>query len=427
MPDYDLIVRGAKGFPFIGVAGGKFAALEGEGTATVEVDAEGLTIFPGIIDAHVHFNEPGRSDWEGLETGSRAAAAGGVTTFFDMPLNSNPPTVTAAAFREKAALAAEKSVVDFGLWGGLVPGHLDDMEALRECGVIGLKAFMSGSGIAEFPSADLTTLRTGMKKAAKLGVLVAVHAEFDHLNTNNGRTIREYLASRPAASEVAAIAAACEIAGETGCALHIVHVSSAEGVATVAEAASMGVDVTCETCPHYLFFTDDDVERLGAVAKCAPPIRSASERDALLDCVMNGEIQTIGSDHSPAPPDMKQDADFFKVWGGISGVQHLLPVLLELGVPHSVIARLTAGNVAKRFGFATRKGRLQIGLDADFALVDLGKPEAVTKESLAYRHRQSPYVGRTFGASVVRTVLRGRTVWEREKGYSDVRGELLRP
>lgn len=425
MPDFDLILRNAGDYPFVGIADGKFAALAGDGRGTTEIDATGLTFLPGLIDAHVHFNEPGRADWEGLETGSRAAAAGGITTFFDMPLNSTPPTVTAEAFHAKAALAAEKSVVDFALWGGLVPGFIDQMESLRDCGVIGFKAFMSGSGIEEFPSADFGTLREGMKKAAALGLLVAVHAEMDAMNTNSGTTIREYLASRPVESELAAIKAACEIAGETGCALHIVHVSSAAGVAAVAEAAANGVDVTCETCPHYLFFTHEDVERLGAVAKCAPPIRSRVERDALVDCLFDGKIQTIGSDHSPAPPSMKQDANFFKVWGGISGVQHLLPVLLELGLEPEMIARLTATNVAKRFGLAKQKGRIALGLDADFVLIDRAKSETVTAESLFYRHRQSPYIGQTFNSKVVRTFLRGKTIWERSSGYLPSRGRLI--
>ncbi|MEO7932635.1 MAG: allantoinase AllB [Chthoniobacterales bacterium] len=425
MPDFDLIIRHAEGQPFVGIAEGKIAALSGNGTAASEIDAAGLLLLPGVIDAHVHFNEPGRTDWEGLETGSRAAAAGGVTTFFDMPLNSDPPTVTAEAFRAKAALAAEKSVVDFALWGGLVPGHVDDLEALRDAGAIGFKAFMSGSGIAEFPSADLRTLREGMKHAARLGVLVAVHAELDHLHRESGHTIRDYLASRPIASEVAAIRAACDIAGETGGALHIVHVSSAAGVTAVAEAAAQGVDVTCETCPHYLFLNEADVERLGAVAKCAPPIRSELERAALLQCVRDGGIQTIGSDHSPAPTSMKQDVNFFRIWGGISGVQHLLPILLELNLTPVEIVRLTSTNVANRFQLRS-KGGLEIGRDADFVLVSQ-TPETVTAESLHYRHRQSPYIGETFHATVVRTLLRGQTVWERSHGFSKGRGRLVTP
>ena len=423
MADFDVIVRNATGHPFVGIVDEKFAALDGDGTAKTECDATGLTILPGVIDSHVHFNEPGRTDWEGLATGSRAAAAGGVTTFFDMPLNSDPPTVTVEAFRQKAALAAQKSVVDFALWGGLIAGHLDDIEPLFHAGAIGFKAFMSGSGIAEFPSADLKTLRAGMQRAAPLGALVAVHAEFDDLNSNTGTSIRDYLASRPIASEVAAIRAACEIAGETSGALHIVHVSSAAGVAAVAEARAAGVNVTCETCPHYLFLDESDVERLGAVAKCAPPIRNRAERDALLACLRSGQIDTVGSDHSPAPPSMKQDANFFNVWGGISGIQHLLPILFELNLTPLEISRLTSINVANRFALRS-KGGLEIGHDADFTLIR-SQPETVTAESLFYRHQQSPYIGETFHASASQTWLRGEIAWERGRGFSDRRGRLV--
>ena len=423
MADFDVIIRNAVGFPFLGIVDGKIAALDGDGTAKAECDATGLRILPGVIDSHVHFNEPGRTEWEGLATGSRAAAAGGVTTFFDMPLNSDPPTVTVAAFQEKTALAAEKSVIDFALWGGLIAGHLDDIEPLFQAGAIGFKAFMSGSGIAEFPSANLKTLHAGMKRAAPLGALVAVHAEFDHLNTNIGSTIRDYLDSRPIASEVAAIRAACDIAGETGGALHIVHVSSAAGVAAVAEARAVGVNVTCETCPHYLFLEEADVERLGAVAKCAPPIRSRIERDALLQSLRLGQIDTIGSDHSPAPPSMKQDANFFKIWGGISGIQHLLPILFELNLTPTEISRLTSTNVANRFGLRS-KGGLEMGRDADFTLIR-SQPETVTAESLFYRHPQSPYVGETFHASVSQTWLRGEIAWQRGRGFSERRGRLV--
>ena len=239
--------------------------------ARIELNAAGLHIFPGLIDSHVHFNDPGRAHWEGIETGSRALAAGGGTMFFDMPLNSSPPTLDAASFDAKLAAAQNRSLTDFAFWGGLVPGNLDRLEELAERGVIGFKAFMSNSGIEDFPCVDDTTLREGMKRAAKLGKLVAVHAESEAITSKlaqqalaqNKTSIRDYLDSRPIHAELDAIQRAIQIAGETRCALHIVHVSSGDGVSLVADAHAQGVDVTCETCPHYLVLTEDDVVKLG--------------------------------------------------------------------------------------------------------------------------------------------------------------------
>jgi allantoinase len=425
MPDFDLLIRGATPHGTIGIADGKIAALT-EGSAHEKIDAAGLLVLPGAIDAHVHFNEPGRADWEGIATGSRACAAGGTTAFFDMPLNSTPPVIDAESFREKREIAERKSHVDFALWGGLVPGNLDHLEALRDCGVIGLKAFMSNSGIADFPSADPATLRAGMKRAAALGLIVAVHAEIDHPELCRGSSIRDYLASRPIEIELEAIRLALSLAGETGCALHVVHVSSAAGVRLIAEARAAGADVTCETCPHYLVLNEQDVERLGAIAKCAPPIRSERERVLLLDRVKSGEVQTVGSDHSPSPASMKTDADFFKVWGGIPGCQHLLPLLLDAGIAASHVATLTAANPATRFHLAG-KGALTPGMDADLALVELGGAHEIRAEDLHYRHHISPYIGRKLCARVRRTLLRGQTVCIDGSITGVPTGQFLRP
>ena len=354
MPDFDLLIRGAQPHDAIGIADGKITALT-EGTAREEIDASGLLVLPGVIDAHVHFNEPGRADWEGISTGSRACSAGGTTTFFDMPLNSSPPLIDAESFAKKRAIAERESFVDFALWGGLVPGNLDQLESLRDCGVIGLKAFMANSGIDDFPKSDTATLRAGMQRAAELEMLVAVHAEIDHPELRHGTTVRDYLASRPVATEYEAVEIALHLAYETGCALHIVHVSSARAVALIWEAHRGGVDVSCETCPHYLVFNEDDVERIGALAKCAPPIREEVARTELRKHLELGNILTIGSDHSPAPMSMKTDADFFKVWGGISGCQHLLALLFDLGLDPHRIALSASENVADRFLLAEKK------------------------------------------------------------------------
>jgi allantoinase len=426
MPDFDLLIRNAANVPAIGVVDGKIAALA-EGSAREEIDASGLLVLPGAIDAHVHFNEPGRADWEGIATGSRACAAGGTTTYFDMPLNSTPPVCDAVSFQAKRAVAERESFVDFALWGGLIPGKIDQIEALRDCGAIGLKAFMSHSGIDDFPKADATALKAGMKQAAALGMLVAVHAEIDHPELRRGSSVRDYLASRPISMETEAVRLALELAGETGCALHVVHVSSAEGARLIAQAARAGtVNVTSETCPHYLTLTGDDMERLGAVAKCAPPLRDEAGRRALLDCVRSGCIDTIGSDHSPSPMTMKTDPDFFKVWGGVSGCQHLLALLFDLGLDPELISRLTASAPASRFRIAN-KGRLSVDAEADFVLFDPTRETHVTPESLHYRHKHSPYVGCTLRGKIVRTFLRGRTIWNDGQLMGGPTGRLISP
>src|SRR5215472_5167130 len=297
-----------------------------------EIDARGLTIFPGLIDIHVHFNEPGRTEWEGAETGSRALAAGGATMYFDMPLNSSPCTVGPAEFDQKRAALERSSITDFALWGGIVPGNRDSLAALAERGVIGFKAFMTDSGLPEFPRSDDLTLYESMREAARLGLPVAVHAEDDDLIksltarlTAAGLTgIRDYLGSRPVLAEVAAIQRAALLAAETGAKLHIVHVSSGRGVAAAFEARARGVDIAIETCPHYLFFTEEDMERIGAAAKCAPPLRNAKESERLWGSMLRGVVNVVASDHSPAPPEMKRDDNFFRIWGGIAGVQSTL-------------------------------------------------------------------------------------------------------
>jgi allantoinase len=432
MSDFDLLVRGRE--RDIGIVGGKFGALGANlrGSADEEIDATKLSILPGVIDAHVHFNEPGRTDWEGFDTGSRACAAGGTTCVFEMPLNAHPPTIDGASFDAKKAVAEKESFVDFGLWGGLVPGNLDQLEILRDRGVVGLKAFMCDSGIDDFPHVTASILREGMKRAAELDLLVAVHAESQELiqrltkeKITEGKTsVRDYLESRPIEAELDAIKCAIDLAAETKCRLHVVHVSCGRGVDLIAEARANGVDVSCETCPHYLIFTDADMERLGPVAKCAPPLRTDQDRQSLRDRL--GDVTTIGSDHSPSPWSMKDRENFFEVWGGISGCQHLLTLLLDSSVPLERVVDLTSKQVAERFR-VNLKGEIAVGKDADFVIVDLNAEETVTGDSLLYRHKHNPYVGRRLRGRVIQTILRGETIFGQGKPSAKPTGRFVRP
>jgi allantoinase len=422
----DLILRGTQ--HDIAVEDGTITAIAPSlPAARREIDARRLTILPGIIDVHVHFNEPGRADWEGASSGSQAFAAAGGTLFFDMPLNSSPCTVDAPSFDQKHAALAQSSVTDFALWGGIIPGNRQHLADLAGRGVIGFKAFMSDSGLPEFPRSDDLTLYEGLCEAARLNLPVAVHAESEEITRGLTRrfldagqgTVRDYLNSRPVIAEVEAIERATLLAREAGAKLHIVHISSGRGVAAALEARARGTDVSLETCPHYLTFTDEDMERLGAVAKCAPPLRDATTQQSLWDAVRDGGIDIIGSDHSPAPPEMKQGDNFFRTWGGIAGIHATLPALLDK-LPLERIAQLLAGHPAQRFRIP-RKGRIAVGCDADFALVDLHQTWTMDRHTLLQRHPISPYLGRNFHGRAVHTILRGQAI------TSDTRGRLVRP
>lgn len=445
---FDLITRGglvvlpeAVTAADIGIAGGSIVeiGLELPGSAIEEINAKGLHIFPGVVDTHVHFNEPGRADWEGAATGSAALAAGGGTCFCDMPLNSSPTTIYAASFDLKRAALEAASCVDFGLWGGLGPHNHTCLPELAERGVIGFKAFMCSSGIDDFPAVDDDALGRGMEIAAQLGLPVAVHAEDEAIvselasiaRTAGRMQVRDFLASRPLRAEVAAIERAVRLAEQTHCSLHIVHVSSGAGVAAVAAARARGLDVTCETCPHYLVLTDEDVERIGAAAKCAPPIRSTAQREALWTALIHGDIQFLASDHSPAPWSLKQWPDFFQIWGGIAGCQTTLGLLLTeghvgRGLALSQIAHWLCQAPADRYRLPG-KGRIAVGMDADLALVDLRATSELHEGDLRYRHRISPYIGRTLVGSVRRTLVRGHTVFAGGPAIRSQRGKLVRP
>lgn len=399
------------------------------------VDLHGNIVIPGAIDAHVHFNEPGRADWEGWETGSRAALNGGITSVFEMPLNADPPTLTADLFQKKKAVAEQKSCIDFGLWGGLTPINLEHIKTLAEAGVIGFKAFMSSSGLDDFPRVDHESLKTGMEIIAETGKILALHAEDEVLTQklarqarkNNLEDIDAWLTSRPIEAELIAIREALELAKETGCRIHIVHISNVPGFELVHKARAEGVDVTAETCPHYLELLATDLQEHGALAKCAPPLRDAHTRDALWDAVVRGPVDTIGSDHSPCLTSMKLGIPFSQAWGGISGVQHLLNPFIERILKQGDLSwerlvALSSGNVADRFGLEDR-GRLIPGAQADLVIIDPTQETRVASEDILYRNPHSPYIGKTWSGKIVETIKNGRIL---SKGFeAKFRGKII--
>jgi len=445
VPAWDLLIRGGTLVASQGHQRGNLAVVDGkiaalgtnvDGPAEVVIDAANKFVLPGYIDAHVHLNEPGREEWEGFATGTAALAAGGCTCFVDMPLNSTP-VLDATSFNAKAAALMRNSRLDGALWGGLTPLNLEQMKELAACGVVGFKAFMSNSGMDDFPASDRATLREGMHRAAALRLPVAVHAESDELTSRLAReaqargatSIHDYLASRPIQAELDAIGVALDFARETGCSLHVVHVSSAAGLKLIAEARRIGVSVSAETCPHYLLLDESDVLRLGAVAKCAPPLRPRGERELLWQALADGHVDTIGSDHSPSPPEMKTSDNFFQVWGGIAGAQHNYPLffeeaVLERGLEPSLIARWTALHVAERFRLAG-KGDLRVGWDADLVVLDPAAPHDIRAEALLTRHKISAYAGRSARVRVAATIAGGQII--HGAGATPRPARILRP
>lgn len=390
------------------------------------LDLGGKVLIPGVVDDHVHFNEPGRTHWEGYRTGSMAAAAGGVTTIFEMPLNATPPTINRDLLAKKRQVVKDQAVVDYGNWGGLVDNNLEDLAGLAEDGVIGFKAFMSNSGV-DFERIDDDLLYAGLRFAGEVGSLVGVHAENEYITSFLGQEMRtagrtdraSWSESRPPESELEAIQRACYWAEFARGNLHIVHITIADGIRAVAAAKERGVRVTSETCPHYLFFDHGDYERIGPSAKCAPPIRSRQAVEEMWDCVIGGQVDTIASDHSPCPWEDKFRGmdDIWKAWGGISGIQTLLPVLLTEGVhkrdlPLPDLVRMVSSNPARIFGVYPMKGALQPGSDADITVIDLDAEWRLSAQDLLYKNKHSAYVGYSFEGKVERTFVRGQAVYQ---------------
>lgn len=397
----------------------------GEGVA--DLDYGDLVILPGLVDSHVHINEPGRAEWEGFETATRAAAAGGTTTVVDMPLNSIPPTVNLNALQVKQEAARGKLSVDTAFWGGLIPGSASSMSELIDAGVCGFKAFLVESGVEEFPPLDPDQLAEGMRLLAPTGVPLLLHAEDPAALvplTLASRLYPDYLASRPAAGEAAAVARVSQMASATGANLHILHISSAAAV------EALGAGVTAETCPHYLTFCSDDIAEGSTEFKCAPPIREPEEREALWEALLSGAVSMVVSDHSPAPADIKatESGDFAAAWGGIGSLQLRLPVMWTgasaRGVDIVRLADWLASEPARLARLDHRKGSIAVDLDADFTVFDPDARCIVRGADLEHRHPLTPYEGMTLRGSVVATVLRGKTVYENNR-VTPGRGTML--
>jgi allantoinase len=383
-------------------------------------DAGYAVVMPGVIDTHVHVNEPGRTEWEGFATATRAAAAGGVTTLLDMPLNSIPATTTVDALHEKREASRGKAVVNVEYIGGVVPGNADQIEPLATAGVRAFKCFLTPSGVDEFPNVGEDDLRVAFPLLARTGLPLMVHAEDPALigkpPSHGARKYAEYLASRPPEAERSAIELLVRLMEECPTRVHIVHLSSAESLDVVSHARARGLPITVETCPHYLTFAAEEIPDGAVEHKCAPPIRGGEEREALWRALIAGEIDSIASDHSPCPPAMKgTGGDFFSAWGGIASLQLELSAVWtgarERGIPMSTVSRWMSANPATLAGLADRKGSLAPGKDADIVIWDPEAHFTVDPSALEHRHHITPYAGRTLFGRVVGTLVSGTSAY----------------
>ena len=417
----------------VGVRGGEIAAVEPLGSLSAEQHVrlrDDEVLMPGVVDTHVHVNEPGRTPWEGFATATRAAAAGGVTTILDMPLNSIPPTCDVSALQTKREAADGQCFVDVGFWGGAVPDNDADLPALHADGVFGFKCFLLESGVDEFAPLDHAGLVRAMQIVAELGSLLIVHAEdADALGTATGRSYADYVASRPPQAETRAIERVLDAARTTGASVHIVHVSAAESLDLLVAARTDGVDVTAETCPHYLALAAEDVPDGATVFKCCPPVRDAANRERMWAGLASGALDFVVSDHSPCTPDLKlfESGDFGAAWGGIASVQLALPVVWThartRGFALHDVARWMAAAPARRVGL-DRKGTIAVGCDADLCVFAPDESFAVDDVRLYQRSPATPYAGATLSGRVRTTWLRGERV-DVEGGDSPA-GRLLR-
>ena len=399
-------------------------------------DAGELVVLPGLVDSHVHMNDPGRADWEGVEHATRAAAAGGVTSLVDMPLNCIPATTTVEGLDAKLRAIDGRGHVDVGFWGGVVPGNAGALAPMAARGVLGFKCFLTPSGVPEFEQVTGKDLREALPILAALGKPLLAHAELpQHLRepdpASDPRQHATWLDSRPPDSEHAAIALLIELARETGAHIHIVHLSSADALSMLDAARATGLPLTVETCPHYLTFAAEEVPDGATAFKCAPPIRERRHRDALWDALLHGRLDLVATDHSPAPPVMKgiTDGDFVRAWGGIASLQLGLAAVwtagLARGLTIDAVARLMASAPAALAGLDTTKGTIAPGYDADFAIWDTHAESTVDPRLLHHRHALTPYAGMRLRGCVQATFLRGELIWHEGRHRGAPRGRFL--
>ncbi|MCA8942309.1 MAG: allantoinase AllB [Planctomycetes bacterium] len=417
-----VVTRGGVGPATIVVDGERIASVEDTTPTGIPVEDVGaLVVSPGLVDCHVHVNEPGRTDWEGFTTATRAAAAGGVTTIVDMPLNCTPVTTDAGALRQKLEACRGQLAVDVGFWAGVVPGNADQLPELAAAGVLGAKAFLCDSGIDDFPMSTRDDLLAAMPRLRDAGLPLLAHAELASNASEcapGSRSHRAWLESRPPRWEVAAIELLVELCRTTGCAVHIVHLSAAAALPTLRAARAEGLPITVETCPHYLCLAAEQIPDGATSFKCAPPIRDEANREALWAALRAGDIDFVISDHSPCTPGLKHvdDGDFGRAWGGISslslGLANVWTEARRRGFALDDLARLMSTAPAHFAGLADRKGSIASGYDADLCIWDPDATFEVDVDHLHFRHKLSPYLGRSLTGAVRATWLRGVRVFD---------------
>jgi allantoinase len=430
MSQPSLIIRGrtvvssdAVGPASIHIHDEKIAAIRDfadviEGCEIVEA-SEDAVVMPGLVDTHVHINSPGRSEWEGFPTATRAAAAGGVTTVIDMPLNSIPPTTTLAGFKEKLETAKDDCFVDVGFWGGVVPGNFAEMARMFAAGVVGFKCFLVPSGVDEFQHVTESDLRETMPELSRLGAMLIVHAELPGpMKTTNSTDYQAFLHSRPPAAENEAVALMIRLSREFDTRVHIVHLSSAEALPLLRAAKVDGVKITAETCPHYLHFAAETVPAGATEFKCCPPIRESENREQLWQGLADETIDFVVSDHSPCPASMKlrETGDFLAAWGGIASLQLRLPVVWtearRRGFSLRDVSNWLCTKPAQQVSLNSRKGTIAAGCDADIVIWNPNREFTVDAERLEHRHKLTPYQGEDLMGVVEKTFLRGRKIYD---------------